>query len=144
MDTACDSERSRETRREVRVETGGLRLAAERLPALTTYERAESRRRILRCLREEIEPYARLDQPLFPEVFPRLGDPLILASLNYDHLAIRHWSELIAAADLTDTDRLQRLLYGLDALIQVNRWKENELVLALLDSPSSPALAARS
>jgi len=95
-------------------------------------------------------------------VAERLGDPLIAVSMNYDDLAIRHWISKIAAADVTDTDRLQRLLYGLDALIRVHIWKENalflaqleeskksgsdgcaenELFLASLESPSCPALA---
>jgi hypothetical protein len=127
--------------RELDARTAELRLAAQRFPELTTFERAESRRRILRSLREEVEPLTRLDElPLYPDVLERLGDTLVTASLNYDYIAIRHWIELIAAADLTDTAGLQRLLYGLEALIRVHRWKEDELFLAFLDSPS-PALA---
>jgi hypothetical protein len=128
--------------RELDTRTAQLLLAAERFPKMTTFERAESRRRILRSLREEIEPLTRLDElPLYPDVVERLGDPLVTASLNYDYIAIRHWIELIAAADLTDTAGLQRLLYGLEALIRVHRWKEDELFLAFLDSSPSPALA---
>jgi hypothetical protein len=128
--------------RKLDARTAELRLAAERFPKLTTFERAESRRRILRSLREEVEPLTRLDElPLYPDVVERLGDPLVAASLNYDSIAIRHWIELIAAADLTDTAGLQRLLYGLEALIRVHRWKEDELFLAFLDSSPSSALA---
>jgi hypothetical protein len=43
--------------------------------------------------------------------------------MNYDHLAIRRWIALIAAADVSDTAHLQQLLYGLDALIRVHIWK---------------------
>jgi hypothetical protein len=139
-----DTQRFRKTHREPDEQTPELRLAAARLPALTTYERAQARGRILRYLRGQVEPHTRLDElHLYPELATRLEDPLIAASMNYDHLAIRHWIELIAAADLTDTARLQQLLYGLDALIRVHQWKENELLLASLESSASAAPAGR-
>lgn len=59
-------------------------------------------------------------------------------SMNYDHLAIRHWIERIATVDTTDTALLQQLLQGLDALIRVHLWKEDELFLAPLESFSWP------
>ena len=58
--------------------------------------------------------------------------------MSYDHLAIRHWISKLAETDPSDTDRLQQLLYGLDALIRVHIWKENELFLASFDSGSWP------
>jgi hypothetical protein len=62
----------------------------------------------------------------------------IAASMNYDHLAIRHWISSLEEADLRDTDRLQSLLYGLDALIRVHMWKEDELFLGTLESADWP------
>jgi Hemerythrin HHE cation binding domain len=126
---------------ELREQTAELRLAATSFPALTPEQREETRDRILRYLRERVEPHTKLDElVLYPEVAERLGDPLVAASMNYDHLAIRHWIELIAGADLTDAAEVQQLLYGLDALIRVHLWKENELFLASLESSSWPAL----
>jgi hypothetical protein len=58
--------------------------------------------------------------------------------MAYDHLAIRWWIDRIAEARLDRPERLQELLYGLDALIRVHLWKENELYLAMLDWPSWP------
>jgi hypothetical protein len=137
-----DTEAFREAHQELREQTAELRRAAERFPALTADERAETRGRILRYLREQVDPNTRLDELLlYPEVATRLGDPLVAVSMNYDHLAIRHWIEMIAAADVTDAAQLQQLLYGLDALLRVHIWKENELFLASLESPSWPALA---
>jgi hemerythrin HHE cation binding domain-containing protein len=122
---------------ELQQEALGLRVAAERVPTLSTYERSEERRRILGLLHGKVEPHMGSEELLlYPQVGDRLGGELVKASLNYDHLAIRHWIELLAAADVTDTARLQALLYGLDALIRVQMWKENELVLAALESPS--------
>ena len=68
-----------------------------------------------------------------------MGDPFVAATMSYDHLAIRHWIAELASADVADGDRLQELLYGLDALLRVHIWKENELFLAPLRSPAWPA-----
>jgi len=103
-----------------------LRVAAETVPALSTYERSEERRRILALLREHMESHS-ADPSRDPSVAEKLRDELATASMSYDRLAIRHWIELIAAADVSDTARLQALLYGLDALMRVHVWKENEL-----------------
>lgn len=136
-----DTESFRKAHHELDGRTAELRCLAETLPVLTTFERAERRRRILRFLHERIEPHTRVDEMvLYPEVATRLGDPLIAVAMNYDHLAIRRWIELIAAADVSDTAKLQQLLYGLDALIRVHLWKENELFLASLESSAWPAL----
>ena len=90
---------------------------------------------ILSYLRERVAPHTKLDELLlYPEVATRLGDPLVAVSMNYDHLAIRHWIERIATVDITETALLQQLLYGLDALIRVHLWKEDELFLAPLES----------
>jgi hypothetical protein len=124
------------TRREGRTheeleETIDLRLAAERLPALSTYERSEVRRRILALLHERVEDRLLADDLfLFSDVRDRVGDELMKASMSYDQLAVRHWIELLAAADVTDTARVQALLYGLDALMRVQTWKARELRLA--------------
>ena len=116
-----------------------VRTLARHLPELTPEERLAARRHILRYLRKDVDPHTKLDELLlYPAVAERLGDPLVAASMNYDHLAIRHWISKIAAADVADVDRLQRLLYGLDALIRVHIWKENELFLAELEDPSWP------
>jgi Hemerythrin HHE cation binding domain len=124
---------------ELRAHGAELRSLAEQLPTLTARERERARRLVLRYLSKNVDPHTKLDKRLlYPAVAERLGDPLIEVSMNYDHLAIRHWISKIAAADVTDTDRLQRLLYGLDALIRVHIWKENELFLALLEESSWP------
>ena len=129
----------REAHEELREQTAVLRSAAARLPTLSRDEREQTRDTIVRYLRRDVAPHTRLDeQLLYPEVARRTGDPLAAASMNYDHLAIRHWIDEIEAADVTDTARFQELLYGLDALIRVHIWKENELYLAPLESGSWP------
>jgi hemerythrin-like domain-containing protein len=114
--------------------------AAKVLPAVSRPEREALRDDIVEFLREQVVPHTVLDERvLFPEVSRRLGDPLATATMNYDHVAIRDWIDDVATADLDDTALLQRLLYGLHALIQVHIWKEERLYLTLLESPSWPA-----
>ena len=134
-----DTERFREAQPRLHQSRAELRFAAKRLPTLTTHERNELRGQILRHLHEHVEPRPGLDEMLlYPDLATRLADPLVDASTNYDRLAIRHWIELIAAADASDTARLQQLLKGLDALIRVHHWKENELLLVTLKSSPTP------
>jgi len=136
---AVDTVGFREAHEHLVAHTAELRDVAALLPDLTIPERITARRKALRHLREQVEPHTMLDERLlYPAVADRLGDPLIAVSMNYDHMAIRRWIEKIAATDVTDTARLQALLYGLDALIRVHIWKENELFLALLDASSWP------
>jgi hypothetical protein len=132
-----DTKGFQKAHRELGEHSAHLRVAAEKFPTLAVEEREETWKQLLSYLREEVEPHTKLDEwLLYPEVATRLGDPLVAASMNYDHLAIRHWIELIADADVNDAARLQQLLYGLDALIRIHIWKEDELFLASLDSSS--------
>jgi hypothetical protein len=136
---AIDTATFRKAHDEVRTRAAALRSVAARLPQLTISEREEARQRLLCHLRDKVDPHAKLDEGLlYPAVAEQLGDPLIAASMNYDHLAIRHWISKIAGVDAADVERLQQLLYGLDALIRVHIWKENELFLASLESSSWP------
>jgi hypothetical protein len=115
-----------------------LRSAARELPTLTSGERAARRKELLASL-AAVEPHMRLDERvMYVEVGSRLGDPLATASMRYDHIAIRDWLGKIEEADVDDPDSLQELLYGLDALIRVHLWKEDELYLHMLESPGWP------
>lgn len=118
--------------------TDELRLAARRLPKLTAAERRVVIDELVLFLRESIEPHTRIDeQVLYHDAANRLGSPLVTAAMAYDHLAIRTWISKLAEADEHDVDLLQELLYGLDALIRVHIWKEDELLVGPLGSGSS-------
>jgi hypothetical protein len=62
--------------------------------------------------------------------------------MAYDHLAIRSWIAKLAEANEDDVPTLQELLYGLDALIRVHLWKEDELTVRPLRSSTWPASGA--
>ena len=98
----------------------GVCTLAEQAPLLGAAERSAARDRVLRFARQWATAESDASQEmLYPAVSERLDDPLIQVSMNYDCLAIRRWISAIEAADVRDTDRFQRLLYGLDALMRV-------------------------
>jgi hypothetical protein len=138
MPVAVDDFRDAHARLGERAEL--LAHAARVLPGISLDEREALRADVVAFLRDEIEPHTRLDRRvLYPEVADRLGDPLVTASMSYDHLAIKEWIADVAAADAADPEHLQQLLYGLYGLIRVHIWKEERLYLPLVESSSWPA-----
>ena len=130
----------RKAHAELRLQTESLRRAAREIPHLSRLDRAAVRDAVLDFLKRDVEPHTKLDERLlYPEVNERMGDPLATASMAYDHLAIRRWIEDIEATDPADADRLQELLYGLDALMRVHIWKEDALYLPALEDADWPA-----
>jgi hypothetical protein len=125
---------------EIAKQAAELRLAARMMPMLSRAGRERVRADVLHMLRRDIEPHTKLDEELlYPAAAERLGDPLVAASMNYDHQAIRGWIRDLADTNLDDFAHLQAVLYGLDALIRVHLWKEDALFLAPLEQPSWPA-----
>jgi hypothetical protein len=113
--------------------------AARELPRLSPEQREELRTRVLSFLRHEIGEHMRTDQRLlYPKIAERLGDPLAAAPMNYDHRAIRWWIDEIARAEITETSELQRLLYGIHALIKVHLSREEDLYVGALESEAWP------
>jgi hemerythrin-like domain-containing protein len=128
---------------EFRAWTSELRSAARRMPELDPSERFALLADIVAFLQEKVEPHTHVDeQVLYPQAAARMGSPLATAAMAYDHLAIRAWIAKLAEADEQDVPTLQELLYGLDALIRVHLWKEDELMLNPLDSSTWPASGA--
>jgi iron-sulfur cluster repair protein YtfE (RIC family) len=117
-----------------------LSQAARELPDLPPEQREELRTRVLSFLRDEVGEHMRTDQRLlYPKIAERLGDPLAAAPMNYDHRAIRWWIDEIARVDIADTSELQRLLYGVHALIKVHLSREEDLYVGALESEAWPA-----
>ena len=86
-----------------------LRIAARTIRAETMLERRETCVALVGELRERLEPHA--DR-----------DPQGLEALDV-------WAEHLLAADPRDSDLLQELLYGCDALVRVHLWRETGLPL---------------
>jgi hemerythrin-like domain-containing protein len=133
----------REQHEVFRAWTDELRAAARILPELDAPARLALVADLVAFLQEKVEPHTHVDeQVLYPRAAARLGSPLATAAMAYDHLAIRSWIAKLAEADEDDVSTLQELLYGLDALIRVHLWKEDELMVHPLASPTWPASGA--
>ena len=132
----------RRTHEDLRTRTEALRRAARDIPHMARADREAARDAVVDFLRRDVEPHTKIDERvLYPEVADRLGAPLATASMAYDHVAIRQWIADLAAADPCDPDRLQELLYGLDALMRVHIWKEDALYLPVVQSADWPVEA---
>lgn len=120
--------------------TDELRAAARVLPELDAASRLALVADLVAFLQEKVEPHTHVDeQVLYPRAAERMGSPLATAAMAYDHLAIRAWIAKLTEADAEDVATLQELLYGLDALIRVHLWKEDELMVRPLSSSSWPS-----
>jgi hypothetical protein len=119
--------------------TDKLRVAARSLPELDPGERMVLVADLVAFLHEEVAPHLRIDDEVVGPGTGRLRSPLATAALAYDHLAIRAWIAKLAEAEDEDLGTLQELLYGLDALIRVHLWKEDELFAHPLGPSTSPA-----
>ncbi len=86
-----------------------LRMAARTIRAETMLERRETCVALVGELRERLEPHAELDEQGLE--------------------ALDAWAQGLLAADPADTDLLQELLYGMDALVRVHLWRETGMPL---------------
>jgi len=128
---------------EFRAWTDRLRATARALPDLDPVDRLPLVADLVAFLHDKVEPHTRIDeQVLYPLAEAGSGSPLASASMAYDHLAIRSWIAKLSEADEDDVATLQELLYGLDALIRVHLWKEDELFVKPLGSSTWPASGA--
>lgn len=86
-----------------------LRLAARTIRSQTVLERRETCEWLAGSLRDRLEPAAELDEP------------------GLEALGV--WTTSLVEADPNDTDLLQELLYGMDALVRVHLWRETGMPL---------------
>ena len=74
------------------------------------------------------------EEGLYAGVAELLGDKRSIAPMIYDHRAICERTVELASASVADVPRLQELLYGLHALIEVHFRKEEDLQLPAFDA----------
>jgi hypothetical protein len=89
--------------------TSDVLCAGRTVRAATRSDRAATCRELAARLRRTLEPHAAADE----------------AGLG----AIQLWLSALAATDPGDVDRMQELLYGIDALVRVHIWRETKLPL---------------
>jgi iron-sulfur cluster repair protein YtfE (RIC family) len=113
---------------------------ARELAGLPQHRRSTRVKEALVFLQDAVVPHTWVDERvLYPWVSDRLGDPLATATMSYDHVAMRGMVDDLANTDPDDVPELQRLLYGLHALIGMHIWKEERLYLAMLERPAWPS-----
>jgi hypothetical protein len=137
MHATATSLRTRDAWLEERAEI--LSEAARALPDTPHPEREELLRGVFEFLAEVVEHTIVDERELYPRVAARLGDPLAAAPMHYESRAIRWWIRELGRADITDTAALQRLLYGIYALVKVHLSREEELFATAFDSSTWPA-----
>jgi iron-sulfur cluster repair protein YtfE (RIC family) len=117
-----------------------LAAAAREVPRLSEEEREALRARILGFLRGTLLPHARAEeQVLYPEWAALVGYADAAVPMVHDHEAIVARVERLEAAETSDVDALQELLYGLHALITVHFRKEEDLQLPAFDAAPEAA-----
>lgn len=119
-----------------------LAQAAREMPGLSEEERELLRGRILHFLRGTLLPHAKAEEDvLYPEWAGLVGFADAAVPMVHDHEAIVARIERLEAADISDVDTLQEMLYGLYALISVHFRKEEDLQLPAFDA--APDVATR-
>ena len=104
------------------------------------YDREAQLADVLLVLRDSVLPHIERDERLlYPEIERQLGASASAAHLDDDHLAIRDWIGRLTATKVEDDAELERLLYGLSALINVHVWKEERLYTGVLEALPWPS-----
>src|SRR5690606_22499948 len=114
-----------------------LRALAERLGERDPQEFDHELTAVRQFLRDHLIPHLRAEEAvLYPAVAAAMGSPAATATMSRDHLEMdRLAQELGKLHQHLDADPagLQRVLYGLYALLAVHLAKEDEIYLPLLE-----------
>jgi iron-sulfur cluster repair protein YtfE (RIC family) len=85
------------------------------------------------------------DAALYPAVQRALGSPDVTRTMSRDHVEVGHYIDELAllkdAVSAQNFKALQRVLYGVYALVKVHFAKEEEVYLPILESWLTPELA---
>ena len=112
-----------------------LAVAGREVRRAPIYGREAQLATVLLVLRDSVLPHIERDERvLYPELEKELGASASAAHLEDDHVAIRDWIGRLTATKVEDDAELERLLYGLSALINVHVWKEERLYAGVLEA----------
>lgn len=105
-------------------------------------QRRELVERLVAFLDGTLIPHAQAEERvLYPEWSRLVGYEDAAAAMVIDHEAIVERIRRLEQVDVTDTDQLLELLYGLHALITVHFRKEEELQLPVFDARPADEVA---
>lgn len=125
----------------------GIRQAAELIGTATVGETRQAAEETLVFLTRHLLPHAEAEEAaLYPVVQKALGSPDATRTMSRDHVEIgRYTGELASLLNERPVDTLtpdqaqslQRVLYGLHALVSLHFAKEEEVYLPILDQKLS-------
>ncbi len=116
-----------------------LVVTARKLHGASPHVREHLLSETVQILHDNVLPHIESDErTLRTEVVRQFDDSLALKLLEYDRAAIKSWIDLLADASLDDSTELEKLLYGLHALISVHVAREKYLYQDVLETASWP------
>ena len=128
-----------------------IRQVAEKIGETAASEILESVNEVYDFLAYHLKPHAQAEEAaLYPVVQKVLGSPAATRTMSRDHVEIGRYIEELEALrkklfnkelEGTEIRDLQRVLYGVYALIKVHFAKEEEVYLPFLDQNLTPASA---
>jgi iron-sulfur cluster repair protein YtfE (RIC family) len=146
MDTATEhrpTDAFRAEHRALMAHVEHIRDAARRIAGQSTSERRDTVDRLTEFLVDTLIPHAQAEERvLYPAWSSIVGYDHAADAMIIDHEAIVERIRRLEQVDVSDTEELQELLYGLHALITVHFRKEEELQLPVFDARPADEVAA--
>jgi iron-sulfur cluster repair protein YtfE (RIC family) len=123
-----------------------IRKVADSLPDVPLAQIQDGIQEVYEFLAYHLIPHAQAEEAaLYPVVQQVLGSPEATRTMSRDHVEVGRYVEELddLQQDLSprNTKSLQRVLYGLYALVKVHFAKEEEVYLPILDERLSPEQA---
>jgi len=141
----------REEHKELFPHVDRIRQVAEKIGEARIVEIRGGVEEVYDFLANHLKPHAEAEEAaLYPVVQKALGSPDATKTMSRDHVEVGRYIEELAALrnDLTDKvltplqiKSLQRVLYGVYALVKVHFAKEEEVYLPILDQRLTPESA---
>lgn len=141
----------RDEHKELFPSVGRIREVAELIGNASITELQEDIAEVYEFLAAHLKPHAEAeDAALYPVVQQILGSPDATKTMSRDHVEVGNYIEELATlkkdikgAELTlaQIQSLQRVLYGVYALVKVHFAKEEEIYLPILDQRLTPESA---
>ena len=125
-----------------------IRGVADSIPEMPTEQIQDGVREVYEFLAYHLVPHAQAEEAaLYPAVQEALGSPEATLTMIRDHVEIRRYIEELDSlrhdVSAQNFKALQRVLYGLYALVKVHFVKEEEVYLAILEERLSPEQAVK-
>lgn len=125
-----------------------IREVADSIPAATLETIREGVQEVYEFLAYHLVPHAQAeDAALYPTVQRALGSPDATRTMTRDHVEVGRYIDELAllkeSVSVQNFKALQRVLYGVYALVKVHFAKEEEVYLPILESWLTPEQATR-